>query len=129
LQWCKCGDIRSITDALGRTTSWRHDLQGRVQSKEYPDGSTITYRYEEPTPPIVIEGDQNNLLVGSTSRLRQRIDEQLQVAPYAYNLDDTLAQIAYTNTAAPAPPNPLSAVATRPVLYTYLLQPSHVRSE
>jgi RHS repeat-associated protein len=93
--WCKCGDIRSVTDHLGRTTQWNHDLQGRVQSKQYPDGSKITYRYED-----------------STSRLRQRIDEQLQVTTYAHNLDNTLAQIDYTNPANPARP-------TRPVLYTY----------
>jgi len=93
--WCKCGDIRSVTDHLGRTTLWNHDLQGRVQSKQYPDGSEITYRYED-----------------STSRLRQRIEEQLQFTTYAYNLDDTLAQIAYTNPANPAQPTP-------PVLYTY----------
>jgi RHS repeat-associated protein len=101
-KWCKCGDIRSVTDALGRTTSWRYDLQGRVQSKEYADGSTITYRYED-----------------TTSRLRQRIDEQLQVTHYAYNIDDTLAQTAYTNVPGPTPPNPWPGVPTQPVRYTY----------
>src|SRR5262249_44193130 len=38
-QWCKCGDLRGFTDPMGRTTLWRHDIQGRVKCKEYADGS------------------------------------------------------------------------------------------
>ena len=118
--WCKCGDIRSVTDALGRTTTWSYDLQGRVQSKEYADGSTITYRYEETWH---TEPDGSRTRRGTTSRLRQRIDEQLQVTHYAYNADDTLAQIDYTNPAPPPPTFPgfpaLGTVPTAPVMFTY----------
>ncbi len=35
-EWCKCGDLKSITDALGRVTTWRHDVAGRVTAKEFP---------------------------------------------------------------------------------------------
>src|SRR5690242_19550838 len=34
--WCTCGALNSITDPLGRTTSWVRDLQGRVTAKVYP---------------------------------------------------------------------------------------------
>ena len=44
--WCSCGSLSSITDALGRTTSWTRDIQGRVTAKVYPDASQITYQYE-----------------------------------------------------------------------------------
>ena len=74
-QWCKCGDLKSLTDPMGRTTTWRHDIQGRVKSKEYADGSKVTYLYEN-----------------TISRLRQRIDEKLQVTQYNYNRDDTISQ-------------------------------------
>jgi RHS repeat-associated protein len=91
-QWCKCGALRRLADPMGRTTTWRHDLQGRLTCKEYADGSQVTYRYED-----------------TTSRIRQRIDEALQVTQYSYNRDDTLSRISYTNTAVP----------TAPVSYAY----------
>lgn len=91
-QWCKCGDLRSLTDPMGRTTTWRHDIQGRVKSKVYTDGSQVTYHYEN-----------------TISRLSQRIDEKLQVTQYDYNLDGTLSGIIYNN----------AAVATPSVAFTY----------
>ena len=81
-----------MTDPLGRTTSWEHDIQGRVVTKKYADGSKVTYLYED-----------------TISRLRQRIDEQLQVTQYNYNRDDTVSQISYTN----------AVVATPPVAFAY----------
>lgn len=90
-QWCKCGDLKSLTDPMGRTTTWRHDVQGRVKSKEYADGSQITYLYD------------------NASRLRQRIDEMVQVTQYNYNWDNAVSQISYTN----------ATVATPHVAFTY----------
>ena len=92
LQWCKCGALRRLADPMGRITTWRHDIQGRLTAKEYADGSQVTYRYET-----------------TTSRLRQRIDEALQVTRYNYNRDDTLSRVSYAN----------SAVPTAPVTFTY----------
>ena len=91
-EWCKCGALRRLADPMGRTTTWRHDVQGRVTCKEYADGSQVTYRYED-----------------TTSRLRQRIDETLQITQYNYNRDDTLGRISYTN----------ATVTTAPVVFTY----------
>src|SRR5204863_4034252 len=91
-QWCKCSALRRLTDPMGRTTTWRHDIQGRVKCKEYADGSKVTYLYED-----------------TTSRMRQRIDEKLQVTQYSYNRDDTLSQMSYAN----------ATVATPPVSFTY----------
>jgi RHS repeat-associated protein len=91
-QWCKCGALRRLADPMGRTTTWRHDVQGRVTCKEYADGSQVAYLYED-----------------TTGRLRQRIDETLQVTQYNYNRDDTLSRISYTN----------ATVATAPVAFAY----------
>jgi RHS repeat-associated protein len=85
-QWCKCGDLRTLTDPLGRATTWRHDVQGRVQCKEYVDGSKITYLYEN-----------------TSSRLRHRIDEKLQVTQYNYYPDDTVREISYPNALVATP--------------------------
>lgn len=86
-QWCRCGALKSLTDSMGRSTTWRHDIQGRVTSKEYADGSKLTYRYDN-----------------TITRLSQRIDEQLQVTQYDYNRDDTLARISYSNALVATPP-------------------------
>lgn len=85
-QWCKCGDLKSLTDPLGCTTTWRHDIQGRMTAKEYVDGSRITYQYEN-----------------TTSRLRQRIDEKGQVTHYGYAADDNLTTTNYSNAIVPTP--------------------------
>jgi RHS repeat-associated protein len=86
-QWCKCGALKTLTDPMGRTTTWRHDVQGRIKSKQYVDGSQISYLYET-----------------FTSRLAQRIDEKLQITQYNYNRDDTIAFQSYANVTVPTPP-------------------------
>jgi RHS repeat-associated protein len=91
-QWCTCGDLSSLTDPLGRTTFWNKDVQGRVTSKQYGDGSQIQYSYEN-----------------TTSRLRQIIDEKQQVSQFTYSRDDTLQSTTYAN----------AAVSTSAVSYTY----------
>ena len=77
---------------MGRTTTWHKDVQGRLTSKQYGDGSEVRYFYEN-----------------ATSRLRQVIDEKLQVSQFTYHRDNTLNSTAYAN----------STVATPPVSYSY----------
>jgi RHS repeat-associated protein len=77
---------------MGRTTEWQSDVQGRLTSKQYSDGSKISYAYEK-----------------TTSRLREVIDERQQASHYSYNRDNTLRSIAYVNT----------TILTPPISYTY----------
>lgn len=91
-QWCSCGDLSSLTDPMGRTTTWHKDVQGRLTSKQYGDGSQVRYFYEN-----------------ASSRLRQVIDEKQQVSQFTYNRDNTRNSTVYVN----------STVATPPVSYTY----------
>jgi YD repeat-containing protein len=44
-EWCLCGDLKKLTDAKGLTTTWRHDIQGRVTAKITPNGDTTTYQF------------------------------------------------------------------------------------
>ncbi len=90
--WCRCGSIKSLTDPMGRTTTWLTDVQSRPIAKQYGDGSQIKYVYEN-----------------ASSRVRQMIDEKLQITLYTWNLDDTLKSVAYAN----------AAVSTPSVSYTY----------
>ncbi|HKQ38302.1 MAG TPA: RHS repeat-associated core domain-containing protein [Verrucomicrobiae bacterium] len=111
--WCRCGSLRSLIDPMGRATEWHTDIQGRLISKQYSDGSKILYEYDD-----------------TTSRLRQVIDEKEQITHYLYNRDDTLKSVAYLNTMIPMPiitfaydPNyerPVSMVdGTGTTLYSY----------
>lgn len=86
-QWCSCGDLSSLTDPMGRTTTWHKDVQGRLTSKQYGDGSQVNYFYEN-----------------ATSRLRQVVDEKQQVSQFTYNRDNTLNSVAYVNATIPTPP-------------------------
>jgi RHS repeat-associated protein len=91
-QYCNCGALDKLIDALGHVTSWTYDLQGRVTSKQYDDGSQMSYAYEN-----------------TTSRLIQMTDARGQSTLYAYNQDNTLQQVSYSN----------SVISTPPVTYTY----------
>lgn len=85
-QWCNCGVVKSLTDPMGRTTQWETDVQGRLVAKQYGDGSKISYFYEN-----------------ASGRLRQVVDEKLQVKQFTYNRDDTLRSVSYLNTTVPTP--------------------------
>ncbi len=88
--WCTCGSLGALTDPLGRTTSWSHDIQGRLTTKTYPDSSTYTYLYEQ-----------------KTSNVKTRTDARGQKTNYFYNPDRSLFQASYPN----------AVTATAPVAY------------
>jgi YD repeat-containing protein len=71
---------------MGRTTTWHKDVQNRLTTKQYGDGSQVMYTYEN-----------------ISSRLRQTVDEKLQTATYSYNRDDTVNSTSYANAAVPTP--------------------------
>ncbi|MBB5352942.1 RHS repeat-associated protein [Haloferula luteola] len=79
-EWCKCGDLRTLIDPMGRATRWHRDVQGRVDYKEYVDGSRIRFAYEP-----------------GSGRLSQRIDEKGQITRFRYNIDGTLHAKLFPN--------------------------------
>ena len=84
--WCKCGHLNQIVDAIGRATTWQRDVEGRVTAKVYVDGSQLIYSY----------GPNSGRLITTT-------DETGQVKTNSYNPDDTLQGITYTNATSPTP--------------------------
>jgi RHS repeat-associated protein len=91
-EWCQCGAISSMTDPMGRTTSWTFDLQSRPVQKQFPDGSIETYTYEN-----------------MTSRIHSREDEAGQSREIEYYPDNEVKQISY----------PMAAIPTPTVSFTY----------
>jgi RHS repeat-associated protein len=86
LEWCGCGSLESITDPMGRVTTWLRDLQGRVQTKVYPDTTKINYTYET-----------------TNSRLKSVTDAKQQTTSYQYFTDNNLKQVSYSNAAVSTP--------------------------
>ncbi len=84
-QWCHCGAMKSLTDAMGRTTEWRTDVQGRMIGKQYGDGSQISYSYD------------------AAGRIREILDEKLQIKQFNYNPDNTLRSVKYLQTPVATP--------------------------
>jgi len=78
--WCNCGSLSSVTDPLGRTTTWLRDLQGRPSTKIYPDASQTVYSY-----------------AATSSRLASITDAKNQTTIYDYRLDNNIRQITYSN--------------------------------
>ena len=97
-EWCRCGSPKSITDPMGRITTWTMDVQGRKTAKQYSDGSQVNYVYEN-----------------FGGRLRQITDEKQETTFLNYNPDNTIQSVAYGNAAVPTPN------------VTYIYDPNYVR--
>ena len=91
-EYCDCGSLSALIDPMGRPTRWDYDVEGRVISKQYVDGSRRLYTYEN-----------------TTSRLKSVTDEKGQIKSYEYNIDDNLRRVSYIN----------SQVYTPAVTFTY----------
>jgi len=89
--WCNCGSLAQIIDPLNHITSFERDIEGRLISKTYNDGKSITYSYD------------------TTGRLKQVTDAKGQTTNYSYFIDDNVDSISYQNT----------AIATPSVAFTY----------
>lgn len=83
-EWCLCGALRKLTDPAGNSTEWHHDIQGRIIQKKYANGSELNFEFEK-----------------NGHRLLSRIDALKQKTNYSYNIDDTVAAIAYENAINP----------------------------
>lgn len=84
--WCSCGSLSEIIDPLKNVTLFTRDLQGRVTSKTYADGSKMNYTYEN-----------------TTSRLKKVTDAKGQKTQYYYYLDDNIKQVDYLNATVVTP--------------------------
>lgn len=80
LEYCKCGNVKSLTDPMGRITRWSYDIQGRQTAKIYPDNSRIEYTYET-----------------NTARIFTTKNERGQTRTNFYQTDDTLLLVNYSN--------------------------------
>ncbi len=80
LDYCKCGNIKSITDPMGRITRWSYDIQGRPTAKIYPDDSRIEYTYQT-----------------NTSRIFLIKNERGQIRTNWWENDNTLLAVSYSN--------------------------------
>jgi YD repeat-containing protein len=93
--WCSCGSLAALIDPNGSTTSWTHDIEGRLITKTYADSSTYSYVYE-----------------AKTSNLKTRTDALGQKTNYFYCNDSRVCQTSYPN-----PVNPTAAVTNYWDLY------------
>jgi YD repeat-containing protein len=78
--------LQSLTDPNGNTTSWGIDIESRPTSKQYADGTSVAYTYEN-----------------TTSRLASVTDALGQIKQYRYALDNQLAGVSYGNEVNPTP--------------------------
>ena len=81
--WCRCGDIASLTDGEGNTTRWIRDVQGRVTSKRYPDSTHEDYTYDLP------------------GRLKTWSNRRGQTTSYSYYADGNVKRIDHSGRLTP----------------------------
>ncbi|MGM4986084.1 RHS repeat-associated core domain-containing protein [Rhizobium sp. 11_C7_N12_5] len=80
------GNLVSLTDWKGNTTSWTYDVQDRQTSKTYADNSRVTNTYEN-----------------TTSRLKSVLDALGQTKQYGYAIDNNRISLTYLNAINPTP--------------------------
>lgn len=91
-EYCGCGSIAGLIDPMGRKTTWDHDIEGRLITKRYVDGSAINYVYES-----------------ASGRLKHVVDEKGQFKTLDYYLDNAIKRISYPN----------AQISTPSVSFTY----------
>jgi RHS repeat-associated protein len=85
-QYCGCGGLSAAIDPMGRPTQWTYDIEGRPTSKQYADGSSEQYTYEN-----------------TTSRVKSMENEKGEVKTFTYALDDNVSGITYSVVQTPTP--------------------------
>lgn len=86
------GHLKSITDSLGRSTSYQYDAAGRVSERIFPDGNAIKYGYD---------GNDNVTSITPMARPAHTfsydgVDEPLTYMPPAINgVTDTATHFTY----------------------------------
>mgnify|MGYP000633912234 CR=1 FL=1 len=87
--WCRCGDIRKLTDPKGNTTQWKRDAQGRLITKTLPDGRKYKYTYQPNSGRLSTVADPIALAVDEVT------------STYSYFLDDKISKVDYTKVNTP----------------------------
>jgi RHS repeat-associated protein len=77
-EWCKCGALQELVDAKGNRTSMRYDVDGRMISKKWPDGSEESYGYDT-----------------RSGRLSSVRDPTGLITRYTHHRDGRLASVSY----------------------------------
>jgi len=83
-EWCRCGHIRKLINGVGHLTHWVRDLQCRVTSKEFADGTSTDFSYHP-----------------FSGQLHTVTDALNQVATHNYYLDGNLAEVDYSEADTP----------------------------
>jgi RHS repeat-associated protein len=86
-EWCGCGAMESVTDPMGKVTTWLRDIESRPITKIYPDLTQVSCKYET-----------------NTSRIKYIVDAKEQTNSVTYFRDNNVKQISYsTNTGVTTP--------------------------
>ena len=93
-------NLASVTDALGRKTSYSYDLAGRITQETLPDGRSIAFGYDEngnltalTTPAGVTHRFAYTALDQTDSYSAPAVGGTPSLTTYSYNLDKDLTAI------------------------------------
>jgi RHS repeat-associated protein len=93
-------ELQSITNAVGQSVSFEHDLAGRTTTQRLPDGATISYAYDAGenltgiTPPGKAAHSFDYTAANQTaSYAPPPIGAGVPATQYRYDLDGTLARV------------------------------------
>lgn len=118
-EWCNCGSLGKLTDPVGNVTRWHHDIEGRVVSKQFADGTSYTFTYN-----------------AVTGNVETRTDARSRITTYSYNPDDSLSGITYSGTDTPNVTvtydsnfRRISSIANANAIYTFGYNPFRLSTD
>jgi RHS repeat-associated protein len=92
-EWCRCGSLSRLTDAMTKTTTWKRDIQGRVVYKELSDGKRQNYTYQPLSGRLATFAFPNDVdLARATYRLSYALSGQLLKKDYT---DAAMADVTF----------------------------------
>uniref|UniRef100_UPI000571A2F5 RHS repeat-associated core domain-containing protein n=1 Tax=Verrucomicrobium sp. BvORR106 TaxID=1403819 RepID=UPI000571A2F5 len=91
--WCKCGSLSKLIDPMGKVTTWKRDVQGRVVEKLLSDGNKYLYTYQPLSGrQATVAYPQDALNATTTLTVRHHLDGTVQKKDYT---DATVADVTF----------------------------------
>lgn len=93
-EWCRCGSLSKLIDPMGKVTTWKRDVTGRLTEKLLSDGKKYLYTYEPLSGrPATVAYPKDALASQVTITNRYYLTGQLQKMDYT---DAGMADLTFT---------------------------------
>jgi YD repeat-containing protein len=98
-QYCECGTLSQVLNALNQPTDYVHDLQGRLTQTIFPDNTSVTNAYDSLGRLIRVSDAQGSItnLYDNLGRISSVLGPFGQIQAMVYDLEDRVTSSTDAN--------------------------------